>query len=53
MRRLIADGYAAVSAVSNSEFAGYFRAVGYPELCDDERFATMGARMGNLKLLGS
>jgi len=47
-----ADGYAAVSAVSDSEFAGYFRAVGHPELVDDDRFATMAARMGNLKVLG-
>ncbi len=43
-----ADGQAAVSAISDSEFAGYFRAVGHPELCDDDRFATMGARMANL-----
>lgn len=42
-----ADGNAAVSAISDSEFAGYFRAIGHPELCDDERFATMAARMGN------
>ena len=47
-----ADGYAAVSAVSDSEFAGYFRAVGHPELVDDDRFATMASRMGNLKVLG-
>jgi crotonobetainyl-CoA:carnitine CoA-transferase CaiB-like acyl-CoA transferase len=43
-----ADGHAAVSAVSDSEFHGYFRALGHPELCDDERFSSMGARMSNL-----
>lgn len=47
-----ADGFAAVSAVSDSEFAGYFRALGHPELCDDERFATMGQRMRHLRVLG-
>lgn len=46
-----ADGYAAVSAVSDSEFDGYFRALGHPELCDDERFATMAQRMGHLREL--
>ena len=46
-----ADGFAAVSAVSDSEFHGYFRALGHPELCDDERFASMGARMQNLPAL--
>jgi crotonobetainyl-CoA:carnitine CoA-transferase CaiB-like acyl-CoA transferase len=43
-----ADGYAAISAVTDSEFHGYFRAVGLAHLCDDPRYATMGARMGNL-----
>lgn len=43
-----ADGYAAISAITDSEFHGYFRAVGLPELCDDPRYSTMGARMSNL-----
>ncbi|CAB4885169.1 unannotated protein [freshwater metagenome] len=46
-----ADGYAAISAVTDSEFNGYFRAVGLPELCDDPRYATMAARMANLATL--
>lgn len=43
-----ADGYAAISAVTDSEFHGYFRAIGLAHLCDDARYATMGARMSNL-----
>ncbi len=46
-----ADGYAAVTAVTDSEFHGYFRSVGLGHLCDDERYATMGARMSNLDTL--
>jgi crotonobetainyl-CoA:carnitine CoA-transferase CaiB-like acyl-CoA transferase len=43
-----ADGYAAVSAVSDSEWHGYFRSLGRPDLCEDERYATMAARMQHL-----
>jgi crotonobetainyl-CoA:carnitine CoA-transferase CaiB-like acyl-CoA transferase len=43
-----ADGYAAISAITDSEFHGYFRAVGLAHLCDDERYSTMAARMTNL-----
>ena len=43
-----ADGYAAVSAVSDSEWHGYFRALGRPEMCEDPRYATMASRMQHL-----
>ena len=46
-----ADGYAAVSAVSDSEWHGYFRALGRPDLCDDARCATMSGRMQHLREL--
>lgn len=46
-----ADGYAAISAITDSEFHGLFRAVGLPELCDDPRFATMAGRGANMDIL--
>ena len=46
-----ADGYAAISAITDSEFHGLFRAAGMPELCDDPRFATMAVRGANMDTL--
>ena len=41
----LADGHAAVSTVTDSEFAGLCNALGHPEIGSDPRFATLGARM--------
>lgn len=40
-----ADGYGIASPVTDSQFAGYCRAFGYPD--DDPRFATVGDRNNN------
>ncbi|MFC6963650.1 CaiB/BaiF CoA transferase family protein [Halocatena marina] len=40
-----ADGYIALSASSQSIFENLARAIGHPELIEDERFATNGARV--------
>lgn len=39
------DGYVALSASSQSIFENLARAIGHPELIEDERFATNGARV--------
>ena len=39
-----ADGHLIYFAASDSEFHGLFRAVGHPEWCEDERFATTRSR---------
>ncbi len=44
----LADGHAAVSTVTDSEFAGLCAAFGRPEVGSDPRFATLGARMQNI-----
>lgn len=43
------DGYASVGAVSDAEWRGLCRAVGRPELIDDERFRTAEARVRNVE----
>lgn len=40
-----ADGHVALSASSQSIFENLARAIGHPELVEDERFATNGARV--------
>ena len=40
----LTDGAIAITLVSDSEFRGYFRAIGHPELADDQRFATAASR---------
>ena len=45
------DGFVVASAVSDSEFGGYVRALGHPELAADPRFATLPDRMRNLDVL--
>ncbi|MGE4607392.1 MAG: CoA transferase, partial [Myxococcota bacterium] len=42
-----ADGYITAGTVSDKEWAGFARAVGRPELIDDARFSTSGARVAN------
>lgn len=42
-----ADGHAAVSVVTESEFRGYCAALGRPELADDPRFASPALRSEN------
>ncbi len=44
----LADGHAAVSTVTDSEFAGLCAAFGRPDVGRDPRFATLGARMQNI-----
>ena len=44
----LADGHAAVSTVTDSEFAGLCAAFGRPEVGNDPRFATLAARMQNI-----
>jgi crotonobetainyl-CoA:carnitine CoA-transferase CaiB-like acyl-CoA transferase len=41
------DGYISAGAVSDSEWAGFCRAIERPELIEDERFRTAAARAGN------
>jgi crotonobetainyl-CoA:carnitine CoA-transferase CaiB-like acyl-CoA transferase len=43
----MADGSMTSSAISDSEFRGYCRALGRPELADDPRFATLPDRIAN------
>jgi crotonobetainyl-CoA:carnitine CoA-transferase CaiB-like acyl-CoA transferase len=45
------DGFVVASAISDSEFGGYVRALGHPELAADPRFATLPDRMRNLDVL--
>ena len=42
-----ADGYITAGTVADREWAGFARAVGHPELIDDERFSTGAARIAN------
>ena len=42
----LADGFAAVSAVSDSEFSGLCAALGRPEIAEDPRFSNMPSRSG-------
>ncbi len=44
----LADGFAAASPVTDSEFRGLCAALGVPEVADDPRFADVMARMANL-----
>jgi crotonobetainyl-CoA:carnitine CoA-transferase CaiB-like acyl-CoA transferase len=44
----LADGYAAASAVTDSEFFGLFHALGCSDMIDDSRFADMSSRMANV-----
>jgi crotonobetainyl-CoA:carnitine CoA-transferase CaiB-like acyl-CoA transferase len=44
----LSDGHVAVSAVTDAEFKGLFAAYGRPDLGDDPRFSSAGARMQNL-----
>jgi len=46
------DGFAAVSAVSDSEFSGLCAALGRPEIADDPRFANMPSRMQHIAEMG-
>ncbi len=41
------DGFVTIFAISDAEFQGLCRAIGCPELIDDERFATVEARTRN------
>ena len=49
----LADGFAAASAVTDSEFHGLFAAFGHPELATDPRFATTALRAQNTPALVS
>ena len=49
--RQTADGYLAITTVGDEEFRGLCRALGRPELQDDERFAEAGARARNADVL--
>jgi crotonobetainyl-CoA:carnitine CoA-transferase CaiB-like acyl-CoA transferase len=44
-----ADGFIAVSANTDAQAHGFFRAIGRPELVEDPRFATVTARTLNTK----
>jgi len=44
------DGYVAVAAVTDAQWAGVFRAIGRPELAEDPRFASAGERLAHLAL---
>jgi len=46
------DGHLVWFAASDSENHGLFRALGHPEWVEDERFATVNARIANAALLG-
>ena len=48
----LADGFAAVSAVSDSEFGGLCAALGRPEIAQDPRFSTMPSRMQHIAEMG-
>jgi crotonobetainyl-CoA:carnitine CoA-transferase CaiB-like acyl-CoA transferase len=41
------DGYLTCGTISDSEWQGFCRATGDPELAKDERFATVGGRSVN------
>ncbi len=43
----LADGFAAASPVTDSEFRGLCAALGRPEVADDPRFADVMSRMAN------
>lgn len=43
----LADGFAATSPVTDSEFRGLCAALGRPEIADDPRFADLMSRMAN------
>ena len=43
------DGYLTCGTISDSEWQGFCRATGDPELAKDERFATPGARSANAR----
>ncbi len=47
----LADGFAAASPVTDSEFRGLCNALGRPDIADDERFSDTMSRMGNLSAL--
>jgi crotonobetainyl-CoA:carnitine CoA-transferase CaiB-like acyl-CoA transferase len=49
--RRTADGYVAITTVGDSEYRGLCRALGRPELQDDERFAEAGPRARNADAL--
>jgi crotonobetainyl-CoA:carnitine CoA-transferase CaiB-like acyl-CoA transferase len=49
--RQTADGYVAITTVGDSEYRGLCRALGRPELQDDERFAEAGPRARNADAL--
>ncbi len=44
----LADGYAAASPVTDSEFRGLCAALGVPEVADDPRFGDVMSRMANV-----
>ncbi len=44
----LADGFAAASPVTDSEFRGLCAALGIPEVADDPRFADVMSRMANV-----
>jgi len=46
------DGFVAVAAVTDAQWAGIFRATGRPDLAADPRFATAGGRFAHLTLVG-
>lgn len=45
------DGFVAVAAITDAQWAGIFRAIGRPELARDPRFATTGERLAHLALV--
>jgi crotonobetainyl-CoA:carnitine CoA-transferase CaiB-like acyl-CoA transferase len=45
------DGFVAVAAITDAQWAGIFRATGRPELGRDPRFATTGGRLAHLALV--
>jgi crotonobetainyl-CoA:carnitine CoA-transferase CaiB-like acyl-CoA transferase len=47
----LADGFAATSPVTDSEFRGLCHALGRPDVADDPRFADAVSRMSNLAAL--
>ncbi|MBW2286314.1 MAG: CoA transferase [Deltaproteobacteria bacterium] len=44
----LADGHAAVAAITQEQIHGIMRAVGRPEFIEDERFSTVNALLANL-----
>lgn len=46
------DGHLIYFANTQDDLFGVFRSVGRADLCDDPRFSTMAARIGNLPALG-